>query len=66
MKALPLPWFSGLASLLELIEATGVWPQGLLDAHIAMIPKADSDSTPLGQRPLSVGFLAAWTFAGVD
>ena len=29
-------------------------PQGLLDAHIAMIPKADGDSTPLGQRPLSV------------
>ena len=28
--------------------------QGLLDAYIAMIPKADGDSTPLGQRPLSV------------
>ena len=25
-----------------------------LDAYIAMIPKADGDSTPLGQRPLSV------------
>ena len=39
----------------------------------AMIPKADGDSTPLGQRPLSVlpvvyrlwAFPAAWTFAGV-
>ena len=40
--------------LLELVEATGTWPQGLLDAYIAMIPKADGDSTPLGQRPLSV------------
>ena len=30
------------------------WPQGLLDAYIAMIPEADGDSTPLGQRPLSV------------
>ena len=25
-----------------------------MDASIAMIPKADGDSTPLGQRPLSV------------
>ena len=39
---------------MELIESTGTWPQGLLDAYIAMIPKADGDSTPLGQRPLSV------------
>ena len=54
IKALPLPWFSGLAVLLELVESAGVWPQGLLDAYIAMIPKADGDSTPLGQRFLSV------------
>ena len=54
VKALPLPWFSGLAILLELVASTGSWPQGLLDAYIAMIPKADGDSTPLGQRPLSV------------
>ena len=32
----------------------GTWPQGLLDAYIALIPEADGDSTPLGQRPLSV------------
>ena len=54
IEALPLPWFSGLAILLELVETSGVWPQVLLDAYIAMIPKADDDSTPLGQRPLSV------------
>ena len=54
IKALSLPWFSGLAILLELVESTGTWPQGLLDAYIAMIPKADGDSTPPGQRPLSV------------
>ena len=73
IKALPLPWFSGLAVLLELVETTGIWPQGLLDAYIAMIPKVDGDSTPLGQRPLSVlpgcvqavGFPSAWTSAGV-
>ena len=53
IKALPLPcspvWLFCLSW-----ETTGVWPQGLLDACIAMIPKADGDSTPLGQRPLSV------------
>ena len=72
IKALPLPWFSGLAILLELVESTGIWPQGLLDAYIAMIPKADGDSTPLGQRPQrapccvqAVGFPSAWTSAGV-
>ena len=54
VKALPLPWFSGLAISLELVESTGVWPQCLLDTFFAMIPKADGDSTPLGQRPLSV------------
>ena len=26
----------------------------MIDAYIAMIPKADGDATPLGQRPLSV------------
>ena len=36
------------------MSPTGDWPQGLLDAYLAMIPKADGDSTPLGQRPLSV------------
>ena len=52
--ALPLFWFSGLAILLELVETSGVWPQGLLDAEITMIPKADGDSTSPSQRPLSV------------
>ena len=51
VKALPLPWFSGLAILLNMIELSGDLPQGLSDAYIAMIPKADGDSTPLGQRP---------------
>ena len=48
IKALPLPWFSGLAILLEFVETTGVWPQGLLDAYIAMIPKVDGDFTLTG------------------
>ena len=43
----PLPWFPGLAVLLELVETSGTRPQGLLGAYIAMISKADGDSTPL-------------------
>ena len=54
IKALPLPWFSGLAILLNMVESTGIWLQVLLDAYNAMIPEADGDSTSLGLRPLSV------------
>ena len=53
-KALPVAWFGKLASIFTLVEEEGVWPDGLLDAYIAMIPKADGDSTTLGQRPLCV------------
>ena len=56
VKALPLPW---------MIESTGGWPQGLLDAHIAMIPKADRDSTPFGQRLLSVLAVVHWLWASL-
>ena len=73
MKALPLPWFSGLAIMLNLVEETGNWAQGLLDAYIAMIPKADGDSAPPGSTASlcalgcvqAVGFPSAGTSAGV-
>ena len=55
LKSLPVPWFDGLACIFAKVEELGVWPEGLLDAYIAMIPKTvGGDSTPLGQRPLSV------------
>ena len=54
LKALPVCWFDGLAAILRLTEETGVWPEGLFDAYMVMIPKAEGNSTPLGQRPLSV------------
>ena len=54
INALPLLWFSGLAILLELVASAGIWPQGLLDAYIAMIPKADGDSI------LRLGHLREW------
>ena len=54
LKVLPVAWYDGLARILTKVEELGVWPDGLLDAYIAMIPKVDGDATPLGQRPLSV------------
>ena len=54
MKALPVSWFDQLARVLTKVEDLGVWPDGLLDAYIAMNPKTDGDATPLGQRPLCV------------
>ena len=53
-KVLPVSWYDCLARILTKVEDTGVWPDGQLDAYIAMIPKTDGDATPLGQRPLSV------------
>ena len=48
-------WF-GLTNWLKfsLVESDGVWPDGILDAFFAMIPKVDGDATTLGQRPLCV------------
>ena len=54
LKVLPVSWYDELARILTKVEDIGVWPDGLLDAYIAMIPKTDGDATPLGQRPLSV------------
>ena len=54
MKVLPVSWYDELARILTKVEDLGVWPDGLLDAEITMIPKTDGDATPLGQRPLSV------------
>ena len=34
LKALPLSWYVGLLWILRLVEDTGVWPDGLLDAFL--------------------------------
>ena len=67
LKVLPVAWFDGLARILSKVEDFGVWPDGLLDAYIAMIPKVDGDATPLGQRPLSVlpVVYRVWASAGM-
>ena len=51
LKVLPVSWYDELARILTKVEDVGVWPDGLLDAYIAMIPKTEGDATPLGQRP---------------
>ena len=38
-KVLPVSWFDGLAGILSCVEDFGIWPYGLLDAYIAMIPR---------------------------
>ena len=48
---LPVSWFDGLARILSCVEDFGIWPDGLLDAYIVVIPKVDGDATPLEQRP---------------
>ena len=47
LKSYLFSWYDGLARILSTVEDTGVWPDGLLDAYIAMIPKTDGDATPL-------------------
>ena len=54
LKVLLVSWFDGLARFLTKVDDFGIWPDGLLDAYIAMIPKVDGDATSLGQRTLSV------------
>ena len=46
VQGFPVSWFDRLARILSKVEDTGVWPEGLLDAHFAMIPKTDGGATP--------------------
>ena len=39
LKVLPVSWCDELARILSKVEDVGVWPDGLLDAYIAMIPQ---------------------------
>ena len=52
-ESLPLACFSWFAILLNMVETSAVWPQGLLDAHIAMIAKVDGDSRLWGSLRLT-------------
>ena len=49
LKVLPVSWFDELARILSKVEYFGVWPDGLLDAYIAVIPKTDGNALLLGR-----------------
>ena len=49
LKVLPVSWYDELARILTQVEEVGVWPDGLLDAYIARIPKTDGDTTLLAR-----------------
>ena len=55
-KALPVAWFDRLASVLALVEEDGGWPDGILDAYISMISKADGDSNLLPRKEATLCF----------
>ena len=46
---MPVSWFDGLARILSCVEDFGIWPDGLLDAYIALIPKVDGEILPLAR-----------------
>ena len=64
-KASPEVWFDKLTVVLPGDDLDGVWPEGLLDAHVTMIPKTDGDAASLGQRPLCVVPVVYRTWASV-
>ena len=39
LKVPLVSWYDELARIITKVEDFGVWPDGLLDAYIAMIPK---------------------------
>ncbi|KAJ9438671.1 Retrovirus-related Pol polyprotein from type-1 retrotransposable element R2 [Diplonema papillatum] len=53
LKKLPLPLLNALAEVFNAIEATGTWPDALLEAAVTLIPK-DETLDPLALRPITV------------
>ena len=53
-KSLPDDFLKRVSDLLGLVETEGTWPQELLSAYVAMIPKASGGSRPQDQRPITV------------
>ena len=64
---MPVSWYDELSRVLTKAEDVGVWPDGLLDANIAMTSKTDGDAAHLATE-LSVcsrlsivsGLLLVW------
>ena len=61
-KVLPVAWYDRLARTLTDVEDTGVWPDGSLDAYIAMIPQQLMVMLLLLAKGLSMFFLSSIVF----
>ena len=57
IEVLPISWFDGLARIPAEVAENGVWPEGWLDAYIAIIRKALVDASVLWSSALLVFFL---------
>ncbi|KAJ9454416.1 hypothetical protein DIPPA_21518 [Diplonema papillatum] len=53
LKKLSLPLLNALVAVFNAIEATGTWPDALLEAAVTLIPK-DETLDPLALRPITV------------
>lgn len=61
---MPLPIVVGMAQLLDVIEATGQWPNEMVHAWVIILPKSEDESPDtLDQRPITVmsALYRAWS-----
>ena len=65
-EALPVVWFDGLAPIITEAEQEEVWPQGLLDANIAVVPKVDGDATARWPAAFVCSSVVGWCWASAD
>ena len=62
MRGLPIyiwnvhhaPFLVRVATLLNVVEESGEWPQEVLAAYVTMIPKSSGGTRPQDQRPITV------------
>ena len=54
LKSLPNSCLNSLATFLQAVENTGVWPKALSVAKVTLIPKANGSTDPGAQRPITV------------
>ncbi|KAJ9443234.1 Retrovirus-related Pol polyprotein from type-2 retrotransposable element R2DM [Diplonema papillatum] len=64
VAALPDTILEGFAAVLNEVEETGLWPDGVLDALVTLIPKGEGDD-PLKLRPITVSSVVYRLWASV-
>ena len=61
-QTLPDTWHAAVARMLQQIQDTGDWPENVLDAYVALIPKGQGNEIK-SQRPITVLELVFRIFA---